>query len=55
MLPLFFLDYVKKGIRCNAVCPARIHTPFVDSYLGKNYPGKVGASSMTTQENDTTL
>lgn len=33
-------DYVKRGIRCNAVCPARIHTPFVDDYLQKNYPGK---------------
>lgn len=33
-------DYVKRGIRCNAVLPARIHTPFVDSYLAKNYPGK---------------
>ena len=26
-----------KGIRCNCVCPARVHTPFVDSYLEKNY------------------
>eukprot|EP00746_Dinoflagellata_sp_MGD_P083195 gnl/MRDRNA2_/MRDRNA2_33122_c0_seq1.p1 gnl/MRDRNA2_/MRDRNA2_33122_c0~~gnl/MRDRNA2_/MRDRNA2_33122_c0_seq1.p1 ORF type:complete len:264 (+),score=60.31 gnl/MRDRNA2_/MRDRNA2_33122_c0_seq1:79-870(+) len=33
-------DYVKKGIRCNAVCPGRVHTPFVDGYLAKNYPGK---------------
>lgn len=31
-------DYVDKGIRCNCVCPARIHTPFVDGYLEKNYP-----------------
>jgi NAD(P)-dependent dehydrogenase (short-subunit alcohol dehydrogenase family) len=31
-------DYVAKGIRCNCVCPARIHTPFVDGYLEKNYP-----------------
>lgn len=30
-------DYVDKGIRCNCVCPARIHTPFVDGYLEKNY------------------
>ena len=34
------IDYVKRGIRCNAVCPGRVHTPFVDSYLAKNYPGK---------------
>jgi NAD(P)-dependent dehydrogenase (short-subunit alcohol dehydrogenase family) len=32
-------DYVKKGIRCNAVCPGRVHTPFVDGYLKNNYPG----------------
>lgn len=30
-------DYIDKGIRCNCVCPARIHTPFVDGYLEKNY------------------
>ena len=34
------IDYVKKGIRCNCVCPGRVHTPFVDAYLKKNYPGK---------------
>jgi 2-keto-3-deoxy-L-fuconate dehydrogenase len=33
-------DYVKKGIRCNCVCPGRVHTPFVDGYLAKNYPGR---------------
>ncbi|MEZ4696957.1 MAG: glucose 1-dehydrogenase [Rhodothermales bacterium] len=32
------IDYVKKGIRCNCICPARIHTPFVDDYLARNYP-----------------
>jgi len=31
-------DYVSHGIRCNCVCPARIHTPFVDAYLEDNYP-----------------
>lgn len=31
-------DYVKHGIRCNCVAPGRVHTPFVDSYLEKNYP-----------------
>jgi len=30
-------DYIDKGIRCNCVCPARVHTPFVDSYLENNY------------------
>jgi NAD(P)-dependent dehydrogenase (short-subunit alcohol dehydrogenase family) len=33
-------DFVGKGIRCNCVCPARVHTPFVDGFLAKNYPGK---------------
>lgn len=31
-------DYVGKNIRCNCVCPARVHTPFVDGFLEKNYP-----------------
>lgn len=34
------VDFMKKGIRCNCVCPARIHTPFVDGFLAKNYPGR---------------
>jgi 2-keto-3-deoxy-L-fuconate dehydrogenase len=34
------LDYVKRGIRCNCICPARIQTPFVDGYLRANYPGR---------------
>lgn len=33
-------DYLSDGIRCNSVSPARVHTPFVDDYLKKNYPGK---------------
>ncbi|GAA5221207.1 SDR family NAD(P)-dependent oxidoreductase [Membranihabitans marinus] len=33
-------DFIDKGIRCNAISPARVHTPFVDGYLAKNYPGK---------------
>lgn len=31
-------DYVAKGIRANCVCPGRVHTPFVDGFLAKNYP-----------------
>ena len=31
-------DFVDKGIRCNCICPARVHTPFVDGFLDKNYP-----------------
>ena len=34
------LDYVKRGIRCNCICPARVHTPFVDGYLAAHYPGR---------------
>lgn len=33
-------DYIKEGIRCNAISPARVHTPFVDGFLAKSYPGK---------------
>jgi NAD(P)-dependent dehydrogenase (short-subunit alcohol dehydrogenase family) len=33
-------DFISQGIRCNCICPARVHTPFVDGYLAKNYPGK---------------
>jgi 2-keto-3-deoxy-L-fuconate dehydrogenase len=34
------VDYIKDGIRCNCICPARIHTPFVDGYLRQHYPGR---------------
>jgi len=33
-------DHVDEGIRCNCLCPARVHTPFVDDYLTRNYPGQ---------------
>jgi len=33
-------DFVDKGIRCNAILPGRIHTPFVDGFVAKNYPGR---------------
>jgi NAD(P)-dependent dehydrogenase (short-subunit alcohol dehydrogenase family) len=33
-------DMVAHCIRCNCICPARIHTPFVDGYLAKHYPGR---------------
>lgn len=33
-------DYLKHNIRCNCISPARVHTPFVDGFLQKNYPGK---------------
>jgi NAD(P)-dependent dehydrogenase (short-subunit alcohol dehydrogenase family) len=33
-------DYIQHNIRCNCISPARVHTPFVDGYLKKNYPGR---------------
>jgi 2-keto-3-deoxy-L-fuconate dehydrogenase len=33
-------DYIKEGIRCNCISPARVHTPFVDGFLKNNYPGQ---------------
>ncbi|MGN6533083.1 MAG: SDR family NAD(P)-dependent oxidoreductase [Ginsengibacter sp.] len=32
-------DYISDNIRCNSISPARVHTPFVDGFLQKNYPG----------------
>ena len=32
-------DFIDQGVRCNCICPARVHTPFVDNYLRENYPG----------------
>jgi len=34
------IDYVKQHIRCNCICPARIHTPFVDAYVARHYAGR---------------
>jgi NAD(P)-dependent dehydrogenase (short-subunit alcohol dehydrogenase family) len=33
-------DYIKYNIRCNSISPARVHTPFVDGFIAKNYPGQ---------------
>ncbi len=33
-------DFLADGIRCNCVSPARVHTPFVDNYLARTYPGR---------------
>jgi NAD(P)-dependent dehydrogenase (short-subunit alcohol dehydrogenase family) len=33
-------DYLSAKIRCNSISPARVHTPFVDGYLRKTYPGR---------------
>ena len=34
------IDCLKANVRCNCICPARIHTPFVDDMLKQNYPGR---------------
>jgi 2-keto-3-deoxy-L-fuconate dehydrogenase len=31
-------DYINENIRCNSISPARVHTPFVDGFIAKNYP-----------------
>jgi NAD(P)-dependent dehydrogenase (short-subunit alcohol dehydrogenase family) len=33
-------DFIAQDIRCNCISPARVHTPFVDGFLAKNYPGQ---------------
>lgn len=33
-------DYLDHKIRCNAIAPARIRTPFVEGFVAKNYPGR---------------
>ena len=33
-------DYIDAGIRCNAISPARVHTPFVDRFIADSYPGR---------------
>jgi 2-keto-3-deoxy-L-fuconate dehydrogenase len=34
------IDFVKQNIRCNCICPARIHTPFVDNFVARHYAGR---------------
>jgi len=33
-------DYMTDNIRSNSISPARVHTPFVDGFIAKNYPGQ---------------
>lgn len=33
-------DLLPFNIRCNCISPARVHTPFVDGFVAKNYPGR---------------
>ena len=34
------LQYARDGIRCNAILPGRVHTPFVDGFIARNYAGR---------------
>jgi 2-keto-3-deoxy-L-fuconate dehydrogenase len=34
------IDFVSQGIRCNAICPGTVHTPFVEGYLARNFAGR---------------
>jgi 2-keto-3-deoxy-L-fuconate dehydrogenase len=33
-------DLLPFHIRCNCISPARVHTPFVDGFLARTYPGR---------------
>lgn len=33
-------DFLAHGIRCNALLPGRVHTPFVDGFIARNYAGR---------------
>ena len=33
------IDFVTRGIRCNAICPGTVQTPFVEGYLARHFAG----------------
>jgi 2-keto-3-deoxy-L-fuconate dehydrogenase len=33
------IDFVTQGIRCNAICPGTVQTPFVEGYLARHFAG----------------
>ncbi len=41
------MDFVDQGIRCNAICPGTVHTPFVEGYLTRSFPGQEDAVRQT--------
>jgi len=43
-------DLVASGVRCNCISPARIHTPFVDGFVTKTYPGREAEMLKTLSE-----
>jgi 2-keto-3-deoxy-L-fuconate dehydrogenase len=41
------MDFVAQGIRCNAICPGTVQTPFVEGYLTRSFPGQEDAVRQT--------
>jgi NAD(P)-dependent dehydrogenase (short-subunit alcohol dehydrogenase family) len=41
------IDFVGEDIRCNAICPGTVHTPFVEGYLKRSFPGQEDAVRQT--------
>jgi NAD(P)-dependent dehydrogenase (short-subunit alcohol dehydrogenase family) len=41
------MDFVSQGIRCNAICPGTVQTPFVEGYLKRSFPGQEEAVRQT--------
>lgn len=37
------IDFVKQGVRANCICPARVHTEFVEGYVKTYYPDEFDA------------
>ena len=33
-------DFLEQNVRCNAILPGRVHTPFVDGFIARNYAGR---------------
>lgn len=33
------IDFAAQGIRCSAICPGTVQTPFVEGYLARNFAG----------------
>ncbi len=33
------IDFATQSIRCNAICPGTVQTPFVEGYLARNFAG----------------
>jgi 2-keto-3-deoxy-L-fuconate dehydrogenase len=44
------MDFVDQGIRCNAICPGTVQTPFVEGYLKRSFPGQEDAVRQTLHE-----